>query len=54
MLLSNPYTGKLVDVSAEFVDQLSRAGFKKQEPEVVEPAKGPAPSAKRPARKPRS
>lgn len=34
MLLSNPFTGKLVDVSDEFVDQLLGAGFKKQEPEV--------------------
>ena len=34
MLLSNPFTGKLVDASDEFVDQLLGAGFKKQEPEV--------------------
>ena len=42
-LLVNPFTGKLVDVSEEFVDQLSRAGFKKQEPEAVEPVKVSAP-----------
>lgn len=42
MLLVSPFTGKLVDVSDEFVDQLSRAGFKKQELEVVEPDKAPA------------
>lgn len=36
MILVNPFTGKLVDVSDEFVDQLSRAGFKEQEPEAVE------------------
>lgn len=52
MLLSNPFTGKLVDVSEEFVDQLVRAGFKKQEPEAVAPKKVAAP-VKRPARKPR-
>lgn len=54
MLLRNPHTGKLVDVADAFVDQLSRAGFKKQEPEVVEPVKGPAPSAKRTVRKSRN
>jgi hypothetical protein len=47
MLLVNPHTGKLVDVSDEFVDQLSRAGFKKQEPEAVEPVKVSAPRTKR-------
>jgi ribosomal protein S9 len=47
MLLVNPHTGKLVDVSDEFVDQLSRAGFKKQEPEAVEPEKVSAPRARR-------
>lgn len=53
MLLINPHTGKLVDVSAEFVDQLSRAGFKEQEPEAVAPVEAvAAPQAKRP-RKPR-
>lgn len=44
-LLLNPNTGKLVDVAPAFVDQLSRAGFKKQEP-VTAP--------KAPARKVRS
>ena len=48
MLLVNPHTGKLVDVAEAFVDQLSRAGFKKQEPEVVEPERVAAPRAKRP------
>ena len=47
MILVNPFTGKLVDVSDEFVDQLSRAGFKKQEPEAVEPEKVSAPRARR-------
>ena len=54
MLLINPHTGKLVDVAEAFVDQLSRAGFKKQEPEVVAPAKVAAPPVKRTPRKPRS
>lgn len=40
-LLVNPNTGKLVDVAPAFVDQLSRAGFKKQEP-VPEATKAPA------------
>jgi hypothetical protein len=47
MLLLNPYTGKLVDVSDEFVDQLSRAGFKEQEPEAVESEKDSAPRGRR-------
>ena len=51
MLLLNPHTGKLVDVADAFVDQLSRAGFKKQEPEVVAPVEVAAP---RRTRKPRS
>jgi len=54
MLLGNPYTGKLVDVSDEFVDQLLGAGFKKQEPEAVEPKKDSAPRAKRTPRKSRT
>ena len=54
MLLTNPFTGKLVDVSDDFVDQLLGAGFKKQEPEVVEPGKVSAPRTKRPVRKPRN
>lgn len=54
MLLVNPHTGKLVDVAEAFVDQLSRAGFKKQEPEVVAPVETVvAPAARRP-RKPRN
>ena len=52
MLLVNPHTGKLVDVSDEFVNQLLGAGFKKQEPEVVEPVEDSAPPVRRP-RKPR-
>jgi hypothetical protein len=43
MILVSPFTGKLVDASDEFVDQLLGAGFKKQEPEVVEPVKVSAP-----------
>lgn len=39
MLMLNPHTGKLVDVAPAFVDQLSGAGFKKQESEAVEPHK---------------
>ena len=31
-LMVNPNTGKLVDVASAYVDQLSRAGFKEQEP----------------------
>lgn len=54
MLLTNPHTGKLVDVSAEFVDQLVRAGFKKQEPEVVAPVEVVAQPATRRPRKPRT
>ena len=53
MLLVNPHTGKLVDVAEAFVDQLSRAGFKKQEPEVVAPVEVAAPPVKRTPRKPR-
>lgn len=53
MLLTNPFTGKLVDVSDEFVDQLLGAGFKKQEPEAVAPEKVAAPATRRP-RKPRN
>ena len=46
--LVNPFTGKLVDVSDEFVDQLSRAGFKEQEPEAVESSEeGSAPPVRR-------
>jgi gentisate 1,2-dioxygenase len=51
MLLVNPHTGKLVDASDDAVDQLLRAGFKKQEPEVVEPEKDSAPVRR--TRKPR-
>ena len=47
MLLVNPHTGKLVDVATASIDQLVRAGFKKQEPEVVAPKKVAAPAARR-------
>jgi len=48
MLLTNPFTGKQVDVTDEAtIDLLSRAGFKKQEPEAVEPKKVSAPVARR-------
>lgn len=47
MLLVSPHTGKLVDASDEFVDQLLLAGFKKQEPEAVEPEKVSAPPVRR-------
>lgn len=43
MILVSPFTGKLVDASDEFVDQLLGAGFKKQELEAVEPVKVSAP-----------
>lgn len=39
MLMTNPNTGKLVDVAPAFVDQLLGAGFKEKEPEAVEPKK---------------
>lgn len=43
MILTNPFTGKLVDASdQECVDQLLRAGFKEKEPEVVEPKRSTA------------
>jgi hypothetical protein len=48
MLLVNPHTGKLVDVAEAFVDQLSRAGFKEQEPEAAAPVEAvAAPRARR-------
>ena len=48
MLLVNPYTGKAVDVAEAFVDRLTRAGFKEQEPEAVESDEsGSAPAPKR-------
>jgi hypothetical protein len=53
MILANPFTGKLVDVSDEFVDQLLGAGFKKQEPEVVAPVEAVAAPRTRRTRKPR-
>lgn len=46
-LMVNPNTGKLVDVAAAYVDQLSRAGFKKQEPEDVATSKGAAPTPRK-------
>ena len=47
MILVSPFTGKLVDASDEFVDQLLGAGFKKQEPEAVESEKDSAPRTRR-------
>ena len=48
MLLVNPFTGKLVDASdGECVNQLLRAGFKEQEPEVAAPAEADAAPAPR-------
>ena len=44
MILVNPHTGKLVDAPDEgVVGQLLRAGFREQEPEVVEPVRVSAP-----------
>ena len=47
MILVNPNTGKPVDVAEAFVDRLTRAGFREQEPDVVEPEKDSAPASKR-------
>lgn len=47
MLLVNPYTGKAVDVAEAFVDRLTRAGFKEQEPDVVDSEVESAPAPKR-------
>ena len=54
MILVNPHTGKLVDAPDEgVVNQLLRAGFKEQEPEVVATVEAiVAPRARSP-RKPR-
>ena len=52
MILVNPYTGKPVNVADAHVDRLVRAGFKKQEPEVVRPKEG-APADKPIQRRPR-
>ena len=47
MLLTNPFTGKQVDVSDEdSINLLVGAGFKEQEPEV-EPKKDSASTARR-------
>ena len=53
MLLVNPFTGKLVDVSEEFVGQLLRAGFREQEPEVVATVEAVVAPRARSPRKPR-
>jgi hypothetical protein len=45
MILVNPNTGKPVDVAEAFIDRLTLAGFKEQEPEAVE--KDSAPASKR-------
>jgi len=48
MLLTNPFTGKQVDVSDEdSISLLVGAGFKEQEPEAVESKKDSAPTARR-------
>jgi hypothetical protein len=50
-VMVNPNTGKPVDIAAAYVDRFARAGFKEQEPEVVEPVKAdsaPAPRRGRP------
>jgi len=47
MILVSPFTGKLVDASTEFVDQLLGAGFKEQEPEDATPVSGVAPAPRR-------
>lgn len=47
MILVNPNTGKPVDVAEAFVDRFTRAGFREQEPEAVEPEKESAPASKR-------
>lgn len=52
MLMQSPYSRKAVDVPDALVDRFRGAGFKEQEPEVVEPAKDSAPPVKR-TRKPR-
>ena len=56
MFLVNPHTGKLVDVPDEgVVSQLLRAGFKEQEPEVVETVETvAAPAPRRRGRTPKS
>ena len=43
MLLLSPYSLKPVDVPDGLVDRFREAGFKEQEPEVVEPEKVSAP-----------
>jgi hypothetical protein len=44
MLMLSPYSLKAVDVPDGLVDRFREAGFKEQEPEVVEPEKVSAPS----------
>lgn len=52
MLMTSPYSRKVVDVPNGLVDRFREAGFKEQEPEAVEPEKGSAPPVRR-SRKPR-
>lgn len=52
MLMFSPYSRKAVDVPDALVNRFREAGFKEQEPEVVEPAKESAPPVRR-TRKPR-
>ena len=52
MLMASPYSRKVVDVPSALVNRFREAGFKEQESEAVEPAKGSAPPVRR-TRKPR-
>ena len=48
MLMLSPYSRKAVDVPDGLVDRFREAGFKEQEPEVVEPKdEGSAPVRRR-------
>ena len=52
MLLTNPYTGKQVDVSdKDTISLLTGAGFKEQESEAVESKKDSAPARRSRSRK---
>lgn len=44
MLMLSPYSRKAVDVPDGLVDRFREAGFKEQEPEVVEAPKAAAPT----------
>jgi hypothetical protein len=47
MLMLSPYSRKAVDVPDGLVDRFREAGFKEQEPEVVEAEEVSAPRARR-------